>query len=409
MTSATCSEINSIRRESFLRKASSGVMLSALVFLGGFIFHQTEFGDDFSWITFRFLERQLTPPPQVPVTVVDISELALDEHEATPRYKLGLLLQSVVRYNPKVIGVDIDFSPTVDPQTNKQHFIEPGDPDFFADCQQLRNSAGSITPVYLGVYRTEALPAQQWLGMTQFANLAASLLIPKDPRKLLASLAGDDAVTMSAAVARNSGSEGVVEPTWPLEMCSQNKFLVDYSLLQRLSDMRIRISSDSFDSEAKLDALMQSNRENIDGKMVLIGKVTAATDKFDNPVSGHEPTAGVLVNASAAFTLATRPLYDIKEPWRTLADFILAVLILLAVLSAAHLFGGGFNQERLRISLLAVAVLAVFWFGVKVNLHRVLWDDFLLVAMSLALHPLAERIFEPLMGKLSCWLRGKKV
>ena len=388
----------------------SGIVLSAIVALLAAFLGQQNFGNDFKWITFRLIQRQLTPLPKSPVAVVDVSDLLRDNKtEVTPRKELLALIKVLASNNPAVIGIDIDFSPSIDPVTSKEQFLTSSDPGFFDACNNMKSESGNKIPVYLGVSRTEFLPPDQWLVLPEFKPLAASLLVPKLNTSAFNSLAdqaakkqhGEDAVeqarTMSAALARSyliyHHRSETPKRHYLLERVTEtdNRYIIDYSLLNRLMESKISYN-DARNGRIATGSLL--------GQIVLVGDVDQASDRFNNPIN-LDTIAGVMVQAAAAATLVSPPLYQIAEPWGELADFLTAFFLVSIIALARLSLGEHFNEERLFLLLVVSAVALVLIFGLSVNRHRIVWDDFLLVASALALHPFAEKIW----GWLLSWIQ----
>ena len=61
-------------------------------------------------------------------------------------------------------------------------------------------------PIYLGVYRTTALPPALWLHDERYASLAAALTLPENPTYLFATLGDPNGAIKPTIVPRLSSS-----------------------------------------------------------------------------------------------------------------------------------------------------------------------------------------------------------
>src|SRR5207248_3992715 len=111
-------------------------------------------------------------------------------------------------------------------------------------------------PVFLGIHRSQTLGPKAWLGSFDYHELAASIDIPKNTKKLSlwVQLEGIPArcPSISAALARTFGKPQNQPPTWlhwAIESTSETnlapglsaaEFLVDYSPLEALTEGRIK-------------------------------------------------------------------------------------------------------------------------------------------------------------------------
>ncbi|MDQ2949777.1 MAG: CHASE2 domain-containing protein [Acidobacteriota bacterium] len=375
----------------------TGVTLSVLLTGLGMLFERTLFGEHIKTATYELLQERLTLADQglrvdLPVTVIDISELARDDSGATPRNVLQWLITALGQYRPAAIGLDIDFSP------EGGRFVKPEDPEFFEFCEK---KTASGVPVYLGIWRSQTLPPKQWLVLEKYSNLAAALRVPRDARRSEQRI--DSGRTMSRALADgyclwHPCSEDW--PTWILEPLSP----IDYSLLKRIYDKRVAVSRADFQNEASLQKVIVENADAVRGKMVLVGDVKDASDTFNNPV-GEDPIPGALIHASAAYTQAIRPLYEIRGLYRQLGDLLLAVILLLIV----GVLRPWLNPERLSIVFSLVAASLAILVGLLVNHTGVFWDDFLLVAIALAVHPFVAKPFERGLDRFRNWITARNV
>ena len=152
--------------------------------------NSTIVGREFRLTGYRLIQHRLssTLSEPLPVTVVDISDLEPElvpgtNSKVTPRPELQRMLGLIGDQGPSTIAIDIDFSP------DENGWIDPvHDPQFFEACLNLKSSGDRYIPVYLGVNRAEVLGPESWLGNERYEPLAASMIIPRDARKMITEL-----------------------------------------------------------------------------------------------------------------------------------------------------------------------------------------------------------------------------
>jgi CHASE2 domain-containing sensor protein len=380
-----------------LRKALLLIAVAVVLELG---LEHTRFARELAHASHRFLHGTLTTSG-VPIVLVDITELA--SKPLTPRHALQDLLIAIARHKPKAIGVDIDFAP------DEQGHIDPDDPQFLDLCLRLRNESG--VPIFLGVARTAAAPAEAWLGTEKYQSLAASILIPKDTRKLpfaLRAASDQELRSLSAALAHAHGSAfrpGPIAATlerWGLiESLSRrsvqdiaiDEFLVDYSAIESFQTIRT-ISADFAGDPA--------NERIFKGNLVIVGDVDGARDTFT--VAGRDKTyPGITVHASAATTLINRPLYEVTHSGRIVLTIVLLVAVFFPVIALRTWARARDKQwsstESLQgVLILGYTVLAVIGAGLFVRFTHIIWDGFFLAFFALALHGPIEEFLHMVAG-----------
>jgi hypothetical protein len=308
---------------------------------------------------------------------------------------------------PRAIGIDIDFSP------DSHGYVTPHDPEFFQFCLDLE--AKTHIPIFLGVERALTLPPDVWLGNEDYRDLAASIVIPKDSKKMPRWIQiGESASrrpTMSAALAGTFQNSSYQLPEWlgwALEHTSEKRlsegisvgeFLIDYSALESLERERLR---------TKNPVVVSDQGWLLRDKVALVGDATLgkSSDTFVIP-DRQEPFPGIYVHASAAYTLIGAPLYELTGTGRWVIDLLLSLLVIGPVALVRLRYGDGTSQElsteRLQSIMRWLAVtLVVIGGAVLVRTTRLMWDDFMLVAAGLLLHPSAERFAE----RLRPWMRN---
>jgi CHASE2 domain-containing sensor protein len=387
------------------RYALKGLVLIAVITTIDHAIESTTFGKQLELASYNLLQFQLSPDEDPPVTVVDISDLQQEDvsHDgrtvrATPRDALREMIVAIVEQHPKAIGVDIDFSPD-------QSGLLPPDSGFFEICLQIGQVTG--VPIFLGIDRTLGAPRAQWLGGERFEGLAANIRIPGDSRRMLSLIAvgGDSSRSMSLALAIAYGREPtgwvarrltdwkLVEPVTresPEVALALEHFLVDFSSLETLERQRLRTTNPALLRDS-------SQRNRFEGKLVLLGDATKATDTFLVP--GRErPYAGVYLHASAAYTLIKAPLFELTHLGR-LAIPVASLVAILVVIVWSRLLYANTSQtvavRRLQGVLTLLVVVASILGGVLfVRFTRVIWSGFLLALAFLAFHPSVERLLE---------------
>jgi CHASE2 domain-containing sensor protein len=172
---------------------------------------------------------------------------------------------------------------------------------------------------------------------------------------------------------------------------------VDYSPLERIQkDRTIHLDRASFGDRLILRSVISSRKDILKGSMVLIGDADAekASDQVYVAVAGrHVP--GVFVQACAAYTLAIAPLYALHHWWRPVVDFLLSLTVFAFVLATALYYnrsGRAIATHRLQVFSVTLMVAFVLFVGLGlVRVTRVMWDDFLLLAVALVIHSPVER------------------
>ena len=401
-------------RHRVLRFVLSGVCLT-LVLIGLEVLFQsfTVMGQEFQLTSYKLIQHRLSSAPSkpLPVTIVDVSDLEPKlvpgtDSKATPRRELQQMLEAIAAQNPSAIAIDIDFSP------DENGWIDPvHDPQFFESCLTLKSPSDRHIPVYLGVNRAQLLGPQFWLGDERYEPLAASMIIPRDARKMITELqvAGSPEPLLSLATrladayrrqqsvpswARSGQSLGLLQSVWRSDLhgIRVNEFVIDYSprLLLQKETIRYR-QLQTLDSDQA--------RERFWHKMVIVG--AAELDKTTDVFSVmDQATPGTIIIASAAYTLVqSTPLYELT----TFGN----VLITLALSAAVFLLIGGlcldrsneqFGMGRVRMVCTSLVGTVALLTGVMfVRYTHIAWNGFVIVLLALVFH----HPFESVIG----WLR----
>lgn len=419
------------RLKEIRRDVLKGLLFILLVLSIKLLIERSTFGKHLELMSYGFLQTQLSRE-RAPITIIDFSNLAQKDYvvngqivRATPRQPLQEMIQALAEQKPKAIGVDIDFSPDED-----GHFL-PREADFFQFCLDIQKQTG--VPVFLGIKRTIGDPASQWLGNERYADLAASILVPRDTRSMVSLVKVDHETmpeererrittiqSMSSRLASAWGQQadrpaqtllirlGLLEKISEKHLdygVSPEDFLVDYGSLDSIETISATNGAGLKDG---------SQRDRIFGKLVLIGDATLgkATDLFPVPGREQELYPGVFLHASGAYTLISAPLYELTRTGRLVIDLLLSGVILGALVLTGLFYRDHESRERathrLRGTFTLVIVITAIVVGVVfVRVTRIMWDDFFLALILLVLHPSIEDRAESLWEKLKSFFERR--
>ncbi len=428
------------------------VTIFALVLLA-LVFAQSPVGRFVEQSLHFLLQRELAASAlAVParVVVVDISDIpdagkADDDPDGTPvtsRQHLLETVQAVLRYNPTAIGIDVDFSMMEGdanrPGGERGRLVTAGDREFLRTLQKL--SRQYEVPIFVGVWATEALPEADWLAGVEFKDLAAAVQatnLPQIPdrnwnagqgldlrwgfRSLKSDRAGEPLPSMGTRLAlrpksatggdtRAGDDRGLGWWRWFLSEKQEVQIsghlrgsvaLVDYRPLDALQQEAITSSEPTqIDREA----------EKIRNRAVLLG-IVAVPARHDNFVIPGRPTpvAGVFLHACAAVTFSYPALCELTLLGRMLLDAALAISILTLVFCTCRFLSRPLEKADPKVRLIhnfvtITAFLLVLSFGsFFVTWQRVLWLDFLAVALVLLIQSPAEHSIFRLGPRLCRW------
>lgn len=400
-------------RINILRDALIGVFLIISLLLGKLWFEKTTVGSAVESLGFAELQRHLIPAglvQQPNVTLVDISgirrekwELNGKSGECTPRAEILSILTALAEpkqpdAKPRVIAVDIDFSPF---DTGPVH---PDDSKFFANVIEL--SKRSHVPIFLGVDRQRFCAPEKWLGQGEFSKLAAAIAIPEadDSRYYLrwarASEASHSLPSMALAIAGKAEDAGHEDHSaWhhyvqtsqmrsgvePPHEGVMNWALTNYAALSALKlDQMAASKSDT----------IYDNPQRFKGRAVILGDIQNfdGNDHFDIGLLHPSDLPGVFLHACGSITAQTHPLLELTHHGRLVLDFLIAAtlvgLITATRLRAALRSGSDVaDSDRLfrRLTTLAIVICVVFAIGFIQQTH-VMWTDFIGVVLALVAH-----------------------
>jgi CHASE2 domain-containing sensor protein len=384
-----------------LKRLLLGLAATALLVAGKIWLEHTSFGHRIEVAAFEFLQAPLSPftgPEPLPIIVVDISRLPGGELEQpTPRDKLREMLTAITEQRPKVVGLDIDFSPTT------SGWVSPDDPKFFDFCMQMMQARK--VPIFLGVYRARAESSDAWLGIPRFKSLAAAGVVKADTSRVPRWLKSDRSVellpTLGYALANEYRKPLPGPPWWLLPLvetaAQDNKHgrVIDAGEGMTVVETLINYSKlDQLRYETVATVSAQSIREEqakFTGRMVLLGGASRSYDNYVVP-GRTDAIPGVYVLASAAYTLAREPLYELKAWVRFAIDLLAALVIMLGAARLHRRYAGKPDELRRRFNrFLITVILGALALGLLLVVSTgVMWLDFLLVILAILMHPAVE-------------------
>jgi CHASE2 domain-containing sensor protein len=385
----------------FMARLVWSALATVVLLAATYAFHFTDWGHRLELSAFEFLQHRLpsTANEELPIVVIDIGKVPGGKDGPTSRAKLREIIDAVVKHRPVVVGIDINFSP------DASGWKVDDDPTFFDYCLAKKQETG--IPIFLAVYETHNEPSSTWLGLDRYKELAAASLVdPNDTRRIpvwiKADASSERLQTLSAALAKSykgslPGPVSFLKGT--LESLSTNDFGIErgedrmrfgMSLVNYRRHNQIRSETLSTVSAKSIDEA----GEKFTGKMVLVGDATNAQDSF--PVVGHGQLAGCYVIASAAYSLASDPLFEFNLKWRIVFDLLFAA-ILIAGIGTAHFIhvkkvpGPRFHKAR-RVVTLLVACLVFGLSIAAILIWHVVWFDFPAIIAATFLHTRIENI-----------------
>ena len=385
------------------RDLVKGLLLIALLVVIKVVLEHTAFGKAMERSGYDWLQTQLSSSERLPLVVVDLSDLEPQEFNidgqigiATPRNTLRELIKAATEQKARAIGVDIDFSP------GPSGYMWPRDPEFFDFC--LKNEV----PVFLGISRGESLSPDKWLGNEDYKDLAASMIIPNDTRKMPMWIRiGTDSEpgkTLGAALATGyqesqSGLAKWLHDFHLVEQVSEKElghdvgvgeFPVDYSSLKTLIDKTLRTRN---------PVVIRDQGHLLRNKIVIFGPGTLSNSGDGFKIEGFEQRVpGVYIHASAAYTLRNAPLYELTRLSRLGIDVLLSLIVLFSVIAIQSRFSHGSTKlakHRVHFVFTILIIIVALIFGIAFVVQtRVLWSDFILVVALLMLHVPIEHLFK---------------
>jgi CHASE2 domain-containing sensor protein len=387
-----------------------GLLITALLIGAKIVFEHSALGHRVELLTYELLQGQLTgiDKDPLPVVVLDISAIpGGTAGQPTPRADLTKLIEAIAAGSAttksRAIGIDIDFSPGLQGPQDPLH-----DATFFDFCL-LKSSS---IPIYLGVHRTIASSPRTWLGIKDHIPLAAAVYAdPDDTARLPVWFEppGKEKQRLPAlgtALAESYRKGSLPQPRWWLRPFVHTSQEVTINLEDASSHPVL--TSERLINYSKLELLQQTaipikNAEGItqiiellNNKVVILGRVRDATDRFNVP-GRDTPVAGVFLHASAAQTFIKEPLFELNLAFRLLADFLISFLIifLVARIRFRKNRAGNINWHRRQKIYTYTAAVLIFVAGfMLVRYASVMWFDFVPLIVALLVHLSVERRVE---------------
>ncbi|HEV7643517.1 MAG TPA: CHASE2 domain-containing protein [Pyrinomonadaceae bacterium] len=378
------------------------------------LIEQTPIGLKLELLTFETLQSVLSnfnPNETLPVVVVDISEIQGSGEQVIDLDKLKDVLDDVIDKGPRAIAIDVVLTP------EDEDFEKPGQKkenkaeafkkyfDFLDHCVQKKKEKD--VPIFVSVgYRSIEGPAE-WLRGIQYRELAATTIIRRtDTSRIPIWIKGDSQEDKLSSISEllasayttprlPKGISWVIEKTEDDLPGTQTQLgegmeyayaPVNYSKLEAIRETRI--------STAGGDSVKESGNK-LRYKMVIIGDgvLEKAVDPYTVP-GRSESVPGVYLHASAAYTFAREQMYEFNFGARIILDFILSFIVFGGVALVRYKRLADASDAPVKNwqswlfysvegAILVLAFLFAYWLGL-------LWLDFMLVAIVLALHPFVE-------------------
>jgi hypothetical protein len=327
-----------------------------------------------------------------------------DVKHPTDRERLKEIIDALAEAKAKALAVDIDFSPDSGGFIDRVH-----DPEFFEHCLQV----STTMPVFLGVFRTRSLMPQRWLGLPKYASLAVDLasttgaseaftkthrflVIPGRERQLpslaysLASQTGLQAPTFPARVIN-----AMLNPTEEDSESGEGQ-LVNYTKVFSFHTQR---------SVALTRAAILGTKADFEGRLVVLGDDSGPHLDSDSIKWRFGLTfPRVLYHASAIYTYTSSPLYEFNFWTRNVLDvmFALPFFILVILRSKYEHAGAESHWKRIERRTMWISQTVIFLVGIfLVFALNIMWLDFVLVMIALALHPFLNEWMESRIASIT--------
>jgi CHASE2 domain-containing sensor protein len=403
------------------RDLARGAVLTVLITMANAALEHNWWVEQFRRVGYESIQRSLNPPSEETldqVALFDISRAASlerteepasgDPRHLTPRKALKTLIRNLDQAGATGIVVDIDFSMEGGTWRSRD------DPDLMQFSKSLHK------PVLLGVYSAEGNEPSQWLG-PDFVSLAVGISFPRGdlrhstykvdvegyPQRGLLNLAPQLAKRLETEKRRDIPRlvkwavrdqfvhyEGDRKPR-----LMETLFPVDYSAAQELRK-RVHVLTTT-----------EVSSQDASGRVAFVGDFEGPDQHPIPNGDGTEVIPGTILHALAYLSLVVdRRLWELSPLGRFALDLALVSsgLILAGAVRLYYLkhFGKRVHIHKLEhlwyAVVAAAVVLAACWW---VGKHRVIWDDYLWVALLLFFHPTLEEYFWPAVGALGRRLR----
>ena len=329
----------------------------------------------------------------------------------TSRAVLRQMLQALAPLSPRAVGIDVDFA------GDSQGFIGDDDATFFEFCLDFDRRI----PLRLGVYRSIPRHDGRWLEVDRYRRLAASLFVRDSESGLLPVAVKADNTAPALLNLGAALATSVRTRAWdPLSLGSEGGWLRRFAF-EELVERRLELDPSDLviqtrEAPVNYALVHQIARETIPdvppadlarfasrirGRIVLIGRMDGAPDRFVIPGDTHASQAGVLLHAAQAYTLTSDPVYEFSTAFRTLLDLALPVAIMTVVI-AVRRRSARMSEARAHVLerrvILGAAVLVCTCAITLLVLWHIFWLDFVLVMLFLALHRHVEAWAHGVLG-----------
>ena len=339
---------------------------------------------------------------QLPI-VVDISRIHPDKSKPVDRLLLDEVAQTIADAAPAGIGIDLDFS---NPSGSETGGPEPEDMAYLAKWLDRRI-------IIVGVWHRAAYGRQDWLGVEDFAGLAAGMALPSEDsvHAYLYTKAREDQdalIQMPAALwtlGRNRWWKGkdetdkrTLEDLWNQVKRKKKpggiefgEYVIDYSYVKNI--LREAIVFKEPKELTTTDA-----RDHFKNRLVLIGDLEDPKDHTCRP-GARQPISGVLVHAAALASLNEGLFMEVGPTQGLiykLAVLVLAWLVLLGMQVKEEITGSVNTWDHQYVEILwfgLIAVMTCIFSTWMIRSQKVFWPDFLWISLTLFLHPFLTEPF----------------
>lgn len=342
-------------------------------------------------------------PPEV--VVVDIHGLKAStpigedlspSEDFTPRAELGKVVEAIALHNPRAIGIDVDFS-------KDDHGMNPeGTENFIAKAASL---SGKI-PVILGVDRQKDNVEDLWLFKPEFKSLAATIS--------LATTSSEFSDYTQAPLWRKNDNAKAELPGFGARLGAYIKgappappantwfFEYTYHVRDEKKGIELGLFNINTGSLGRIvdrvisyhEAISPHARARLVNRVVILGEATESADTF--PLWGirRDPVPGVLIHACAAETRSTHFFAKPSHYGRIVLDLVFSGIVLGGVVGIRLFTRGKVGSHMAQTAMTAISVFIIIFLGYTLASYaRLLWTDFVIVALSLVVHPFFEELF----------------
>lgn len=351
------------------------------------------------------------PNKELPVVVLDVSDLTSGQNEMLPDKKLEEIIDALIQSKAKAIAIDFDYSVSSEPQNPSVSLAKEEENKRFFKILHEQNLKG--VPIFVGTLNIGVEP-KTWLGTTKDKDLAADITIDSEntteiPAWLQCDENNNDTKlnSLSRALAEASG-KSPQPPGWlkfflkdyeeksnlKLDVkedkegnkynCQRAFTLVNYSKLELMQ----KLSLQTLSKESVFWAKNTDGKSKFENKLVIIGNGQLEKAKNNVTVIDHS-VPRIFVHASATYTLVEDPVYKFKHWVGILLDILLGMFIVVGLFlvrlkypDESHASAAHWENRFVVFSVITTLVLGFL----LVKFYNVLWLDFLLVVFALFLH-----------------------